>query len=104
MTRMPNAMRGETSLTVAGTIHLLRPSFESLVAAEEEIGPLFALVERASEGSLTLKEMGALVWHCIPGDKRPTREEIGDALLEMGLVAATKPVRTILSQVLQGRG
>jgi len=41
-----NEVRGEALLTIAGHPHVLRPSFTALVAAEEELGPLFALVER----------------------------------------------------------
>lgn len=104
MTRSANPLRGETSINLSGKDHILRPSFENLVAAEEELGPLFALVDRASEGALALHEMGALIWHCIETDDRPARKEVGEALLEMGLVAATQPVRAILAQILQGRG
>ncbi|KPP94110.1 gene transfer agent family protein [Erythrobacter sp. HL-111] len=104
MTRPANPVRGETTLAVAGTEHVLRPSFESLVAAEEELGSLFALVERASEGALTLREMRALLWHCMAAESRPSREAVGEALLETGLVAATRPVRAILAQVIQGGG
>lgn len=39
-----NPLRGEAVLVIAGQEHLLRPSFTALVAAEEELGPLFALV------------------------------------------------------------
>jgi Phage tail tube protein, GTA-gp10 len=45
--------------------HVLRPTFAALVAAEEELGPLFALVERAASGTLKLSEMVALFWHCL---------------------------------------
>jgi Phage tail tube protein, GTA-gp10 len=99
---LPNALRGECSLTIAGTSHILRPSFENLVLAEAELGSLFALVERASQGMLTLAEMAALLWHCLPADNRPDRSLVGQAVLALGLVAATGPVRTILAQVLQG--
>lgn len=44
MTHQPNPARGEAVL--AG--YHLRPSFVALVAAEGELGPLFALVERAA--------------------------------------------------------
>ena len=44
MTHQPNSVRGEAVL--AG--YHLRPSFVALVAAEGELGPLFALVERAA--------------------------------------------------------
>ena len=76
MNRLPNSARGEAS--VAGI--MLRPSFAALVAAEEEIGPLFTLVERAASGSLKLSEMVALFWHCLadPPDTL-TREAFGDA-------------------------
>ncbi len=98
-----NPQRGEAKFVAAGRPLLLRPSFENLVAAEAEIGSLFALVERASEGSITISEITALIWHCINDTDRPERDEVGKAVLECGLVEATKPIRTILSQVLQGR-
>ena len=40
-----NPYRGEASLPFADKVRTLRPSFSALVAAEEELGPLFALVE-----------------------------------------------------------
>ena len=43
-----NAERGEAVLVIEGIPRLLRPTFSALVAAEGELGPLFALVERAS--------------------------------------------------------
>lgn len=103
MTRGANPMRGEAEFQVGGQTMLLRPSFENLVAAEEEIGSLFALVERASEGSITVAEITALLWHCIEPQPRPLREEVGKAVLERGLVESTRPVRAILAQVLQGQ-
>lgn len=103
MTDIPNPQRGEASLEIAGEVYKLRPSFEALVAAEQDLGSLFQLVERASEGALTLSEITGLLWHCLPVDERPTREAVGQAVLAIGLVGATAPVRVILAQVLQGR-
>lgn len=97
-----NPLRGESTIRVAGVTHVLRPSFESLVLAEAELGSLFALVERAAAGSLTLSEMTALLWHCLPAESRPERIAVGQAVLAMGLVGATAPVRGVLAQVLQG--
>lgn len=102
MTRPANALRGEASLEVGGRVLILRPSFENLVAAEEELGSLFALVERASDGALTLKEISALLWHCLDGESRPERASVGSAVMVMGLVQAIAPVRAILAQALQG--
>ncbi|WP_379923169.1 GTA-gp10 family protein [Erythrobacter sp. R86502] len=102
MTGAANALRGEGTLTVAGVSYVLRPSFENLVLAEAELGSLFALVERAAQGIMTLTEMTALLWHCFPSEARPERIAVGQAVLAMGLVGATVPVRNVLAQVLQG--
>lgn len=103
MSRSANPLRGESVLLVAGANYVLRPSFENLVLAEAELGSLFALVERAAQGALTLAEMTALLWHCMPSDTRPDRTAVGQAILAMGLVPATQPVRAVLAQVLQGQ-
>lgn len=104
MTQTPNPLRGEAALAVNGRDYVLRPTFDALVRAEEELGPLFALVERAGEGQLRLQEMAALFWHCLaqPGDV--TREQVGNAVLAAGLAAAARPLRTLLRQILEGRG
>jgi hypothetical protein len=99
-----NDYRGEAVLLIAGERLLLRPSFGALVAAEAELGPLFALVERAAAGGLTLAEMAALFWHCI--EARPealTRERLGEALIAQGLARVTPALRVLLGQVLQGQ-
>ena len=99
-----NPHRGEASLVLAGVPRLLRPSFTALVAAEEELGPLFALVERAADGRLALGELAALFWHCVRGrDETLTREAVGEALVEQGLAAVTPALRVLLGQILQGR-
>lgn len=99
----PNPYRGEAGLTVAGAPRILRPSFTALVAAEEELGPLFALVERAGNGQLRLAEMTALFWHCLDCRDGLTREQVGEAVLVLGLAAASKPLRVLLGEILQGR-
>ena len=98
-----NAVRGETSLPVAGQERVLRPTFAALVAAEEELGPLFALVERAGEGRLRLTELTALFWHCLAKREKITREELGGAVVALGLAGCAKPLRALLRQILQGR-
>jgi len=92
-------VRGEAE--VAG--HVLRPSFAALVAAEGELGPLFALVERAAEGRLALSEMVALFWHCLREPGATTREAFGEAVAAGGLARATPALKLLLQQILQGR-
>jgi hypothetical protein len=99
---MANPERGEAVLVIEGIPRLLRPSFSALVGAEDELGPLFALVERAGEGQLRLSEMAALFWHCLADRDRIGREAVGEAVLTEGLAAAAKPLRVLLAQILQG--
>jgi hypothetical protein len=100
-----NPARGEASLPVGGEALRLRPSFEALVAAEEELGPLFALVERAAAGGLRVAEMAALFWHCAePRPEGLTRERIGAAIAERGLAGTAPVLKVLLGQILQGRG
>lgn len=104
MNRPANPARGEAAIVVAGETLVLRPSFEALVAAEEELGGLFALVERAAAGELRLGEIAALFWHCAAD--RPatcTRARIGAAVAEAGLTRTTPVLKTLLTQILQGR-
>ena len=100
--RSANTYRGEATLIVAGAPRLLRPSFAALVAAEDELGPLFALVERAGAGQLRLAEMAALFWHCLASRDDLTRDDVGSAVLQQGLAQASKPLRVLLGQILQG--
>lgn len=98
-----NTLRGEAAIRIAGELHTLRPSFTALVAAEDELGPLFGLVERAGNGELRLAEMGALFWHCLDSRDGLTREAVGEAVLAGGIAAAAKPLRALLAAILQGR-
>lgn len=99
-----NPARGEAVLALENAALMLRPSFAALVAAEEEIGPLFALVERAASGALKLSEMVALFWHClVDAPEAMTREAFGEAVAKAGLAAATPALKVLLGQILGGR-
>ena len=99
-----NPARGEAALRVGGETVALRPSFQALVAAEAELGPLFALVEKAAAGSLGLGELVGLFWHCLHEPPEGlTRTRLGEAIAEAGLAAATPALRVLLTQILQGR-
>lgn len=94
-----NPARGEA--IVAG--FKLRPSFEALVAAEEELGALFELVERASTGQLKLSEMVALFWHCLTDQDAVSRAVFSEQVAAGGLAAATPALKSLLGQILAGQ-
>ncbi|WP_228242685.1 gene transfer agent family protein [Porphyrobacter sp. GA68] len=99
-----NPLRGEAELVIGGRRHVLRPTFEALVRAEEELGSLFALAERAGAGDLRLAEIAALFAHCLTGTPEPDRQSVGEAVLRMGVAQAVKPLRILLSQIFAGDG
>jgi len=100
----PNGARGEAALELGGERLVLRPSFAALVAAEEELGPLFALVERAADGKLSLAEMAGLFWHCLVEPPAGlTRDALGEAIVAVGLAKLSPVLRGILAQILGGR-
>ncbi len=104
MSDRANALRGEAELMVNGQRLVLRPSFTALVAAEEELGSLFDLVERAANGRLMLSEIAGLFWHVIKNQPKDlTRERFSEAMMAKGLTGITPPLKILLKQILQGR-
>lgn len=98
-----NSVRGEAAIHVGGRELVLRPSFDALCRAEEELGSLFALVDRAADGKLRLAEIASLFWHCLERQDACSREQVGEAVLDMGLAKASVPLKLMLGQVLRGR-
>ncbi len=95
---------GEAAWRVGGATVVLRPSFAAWVAAEGELGPLFALVERAAAGCLSLGEMVGLFGHCLQyAPAGLTRAQLGEAVVLGGLSRATPVLRVLPGQILAGR-
>jgi hypothetical protein len=104
MRRPANVARGEASVLLENGPVVLRPSFAALVAAEEELGPLFALVERAAAGNLKLSEMVALFWHCRhDAAAEITRDMFSESVAKAGLSAMTPALKVLLGQILSGQ-
>jgi hypothetical protein len=78
----------------------LRPSYARLVAAEAEIGSLFALLERTSAGQVTLAEMICLLWHCAETDTH--RDAFAETCVALGIAALTPAYRRLIETALAG--
>ena len=103
MSEGANILRGEAQLELASGIHVLRPSFAALVAAEDELGSLFAVVESAAEGRLKLSELAALFWHCTREKSTLGRAEFNEHVMAAGLAKLTPPLKILLRQILAGQ-
>ena len=95
MSAAANPARGEARLFD----WTLRPTFGALVAAEEELGSLLALVQRAADGNLKLSEMAALFWHCLEEKHGLARDDLEAAVIE---AAVTPALKSLLGQILRG--
>jgi hypothetical protein len=101
LSTLANPLRGEVALALAGGTLVLRPSFAALVAAEGELGSLFAVLERAGAGDVRLGEMAVLFWHCA-GAAGMSREGFEAALLEAGPARLLAPYRALLAAIFGG--
>ena len=104
MSAIVNALRGEASLIVNDIKLVFRPTFTALIAAEAEIGPLFATIEQAAAGKIKLGDLVALLWHCLaPGAPPLTRESFAEAVVQAGMSTVTPVLKTLLTQILAGK-
>ena len=105
MSEPANRLRGEAELRIDGQRIVLRPTFAALVGAEEELGSLFDLVERAANGRLLLSEIVTLFWHLVRDRSEGlSRDQLGEGMIKMGLVGVTPALKILLKQILSGAG
>lgn len=102
MSVVANPSRGEAAIRIGDRDHVLRPTFAALVAVEGELGPLLALVDRAAEGQIALGEIATLFWHCLDTRDAVSRDDVGDAVVALGLAGTMPMLRSILQQILVG--
>jgi hypothetical protein len=95
-------MRPALTVTLGATHYAFCPTYGALVAAEAELGSLFALVERASAGTMSLSDMIAFVWHCRV-DTDVTRADFGALCVDAGLANITPLFRALVEQALGGQ-
>ncbi len=98
-----NLARGEVGLSLPSGACVLRPTFSSLVSAEEEVGSLLALLDRAGCGDVRLGDIGPFFWHAL---RRPVpwpdRAQFEAELVDVGLKALLPPYRQLLAAVFGG--
>ncbi|MEM0977272.1 MAG: gene transfer agent family protein [Pseudomonadota bacterium] len=64
---MANAYRGEVEITLNGEAQVMRLTFGALVALEEAVGPVLALVERLEAGQATAKDILSVIFAGLRG-------------------------------------
>lgn len=97
-------LRGEVNVTLGDRCFVLRPSFSAIMDIEERLGGIVALALRASRGEYGLKDVATVICCTIrqSGNQRPTLDEIGELVLQVGLASAADAMKDILTVVLGG--
>ena len=112
--RQPVADRGEASLTLAGTVMGLRPSFEALDAIEKALGRgLVDLATAAIHKQLRMSETGQIACELIrafgrdaddAGASKSTAPRVTELIMasEGGLLAAMQTIGGVLAIAVNG--
>lgn len=99
-----NPARGEVALSLGAHDFVLRPTFEALMQIEEELGSVFALIERVSENQVRLSDIVCVVWLCaVAGGADLGREDMGRLIVKDGMTKVTPAFRAVLLMALAGR-
>lgn len=111
---MDNPERGEFALILEDERFVLRPSFEAIVAFEQETGKgLLDLTRSAIGGTATLSEIAIIATHCIRAWGRENdltsaagvnAQRVGRLIMEseQGLTGATVMIGTLLALAVNG--
>jgi len=109
-----NETRGEISLQLDGVDFVLRPSFEALVAIEQDSGKgLIDLAREAEGGTLSLQTVAIIAMRCIQAWGAATKNEMAQGVnadkiarlimsSDGGLMAAMLRIRILLTLAVTG--
>ncbi len=100
---MINRARGEVALVLGNTTYTLIPSYANLVAAEHSVGPLFAVIDAAGSGRLSLQSLVTVLWCCVePKAATLFQDVFCEACMKAGLAQLTPVFRVLMEQALGG--
>ncbi len=88
------------TLTLEGTDYRLRPTFQAIMDIEERLGGIVGLAVKAADGDFGLKEMTVIIWATM--EERQNFEQLGQFILQAGIVRVSPVVRDLLTLCLVG--
>lgn len=101
-----NTERGEIEVTVDGTVYVARPSFKALQSIERQCGPVVEIIRRAISMSVPLGDLTYILHQGILAGSGPRNspkyDEVGEAVIGMGVIASTELASEMLSSLIKG--
>jgi hypothetical protein len=102
-TTLPNAQRGEIAIDLSGVSLVLRPSFTALAQMEQQSGVgLVALAQRFASGQFNLTDCVAVIEAGVRGAGQTPPADLGDRLIQAGLLAVAAKVTAFIEAALMG--
>ena len=101
-------MRAEVRIDVGGRAWIARPTFDAVESIERVVGPIGSVKRRQIQSWVSMTDVARVIYECIrssnthPGQTYagPSYEQIGEAVLAMGLPKAIEPFTTLLDAIL----
>ncbi len=101
---MANEQRGEIELKLGDETYTLRPTFEALCAIEGRLGAgVLEIAERMAARRIGFREVAAIIFETAKaGGHKLDEAKVGEAILEVGLLAVVAPILGLLRRALSG--
>ncbi len=99
---MANPVRKEVELTLGSNVYVTRPTFARMTDFESRVGkvwPTIKLLQANDYGLTDIVLMVTIMLRGVPG--APPPREVGDLVVEAGMVSFIGPIMTFLSYCLQ---
>ncbi|MDN3273394.1 GTA-gp10 family protein [Frankia sp. RB7] len=104
MAEKKKVVRNEVEITLAGKVRTMRATFEALQSIEARLGNLTRIIQQVVSGDVGITLCATVTYYGLAGfgDTRLTYEEVGKAVMDMGLGKAMKPVTDFLMIAMAG--
>lgn len=102
---MANERKNELDITIAGQKRTMRASFEAIEAIENVTGKSISMLVASVNGSdIGVGLATDVVFHGLRGfgDTRLTRQEVGEAIIEEGIIKVGAPILQFLLIAFRG--
>lgn len=103
---MAELLRNEVAIYLANEERVMRATFSAIRAIEATLGKsITAIINKiANSGDISMTDAATVIYHGLRGynDTRLTLDQVGEAIMEEGLSAATLAVVEFTSKALSG--
>lgn len=102
---MSEPLRNEVSITLAGEERTMRATFEAIRNIERALNlSIVKLIARVSQADMGLTDTATIIYFGLRGhdDTRLTLDQVGEAVMEVGLTSMIKPVMEFIMKSMGG--